>query len=132
MIAITVLSPTLDSKIDTRFGRANHLLLIHPDSMEWEELENPGKDQSEHQADGEDEQDQPKGPGRGLDVIEDDIGDLQDQPRGNGVGNAHAEYVSAFQFLKKRHPVLPRGQLVLKVTQFDCQIKEMHRGRRCD
>lgn len=46
MIAVTVLSPDLKSKIDSRFGRAKHLLLVNPKTLRWEAVENAGHDAS--------------------------------------------------------------------------------------
>ncbi len=39
-IAITVTAPNLDADIDPRFGRCLHFLVVDPDTMEFEALEN--------------------------------------------------------------------------------------------
>jgi predicted Fe-Mo cluster-binding NifX family protein len=39
-IAITVTTPDLDADIDPRFGRCLHFLIVDPDTMEYEALEN--------------------------------------------------------------------------------------------
>jgi len=44
MIAITVDSPDLDSRIEPRFGRAAHLVLVDPDTMAWQPMSNPDWD----------------------------------------------------------------------------------------
>jgi predicted Fe-Mo cluster-binding NifX family protein len=41
-IAVTVTSPGLDADIDPRFGRCQHFLIIDPQTMEFEALENTG------------------------------------------------------------------------------------------
>jgi predicted Fe-Mo cluster-binding NifX family protein len=43
-VALTVASPSLDETVNSKFGRADFILLVDPDSMAWESLENPGKD----------------------------------------------------------------------------------------
>lgn len=44
IIAVTTKSPSLDSEIEPRFGRAPHLLLVDSESLTWEVVENPAKD----------------------------------------------------------------------------------------
>ena len=46
MIALTVASPSLDVKVEPRLGRAPFLLLVDPETLAWESLENPGRDAS--------------------------------------------------------------------------------------
>jgi predicted Fe-Mo cluster-binding NifX family protein len=41
-IIITVTSPTLDAVIDPRFGRGAYLLVVDPDTLEWQVHPNPG------------------------------------------------------------------------------------------
>jgi predicted Fe-Mo cluster-binding NifX family protein len=41
-IIITVASPTLDSEVDPRFGRGAYLLVVDPDTLDWEAQTNPG------------------------------------------------------------------------------------------
>ncbi|MFP4624420.1 MAG: NifB/NifX family molybdenum-iron cluster-binding protein, partial [Gemmatimonadota bacterium] len=41
MIAVTVTSPDLDAGLEPRFGRAPHVVLVDPETMEWEALDNP-------------------------------------------------------------------------------------------
>jgi predicted Fe-Mo cluster-binding NifX family protein len=41
-IVITATSPTLDSEVDPRFGRGAYLLIVDPDTLEWEAQPNPG------------------------------------------------------------------------------------------
>jgi predicted Fe-Mo cluster-binding NifX family protein len=41
-IIITVTSPTLDSDVDPRFGRGAYLLVVDPDTLEWQVHPNPG------------------------------------------------------------------------------------------
>ncbi len=43
MIAITAAAPDLDAKVDPRFGRAAHVLLVNPNTGKWKILENPGR-----------------------------------------------------------------------------------------
>jgi predicted Fe-Mo cluster-binding NifX family protein len=43
-VALPVGSPGLDEKVNAKFGRADFILLVDPDSMKWESLENPAKD----------------------------------------------------------------------------------------
>ncbi len=40
-IAITATGPSLDAKVDPRFGRCPHFLIVDTDTMEFEALENP-------------------------------------------------------------------------------------------
>lgn len=40
-IAVTSLGPTLDDKVDPRFGRCPYFLLIETDDLSFEVLENP-------------------------------------------------------------------------------------------
>ena len=39
-IAVSCVTPTLDSQIDPRFGRAEHFLIIDPITMEFEHIDN--------------------------------------------------------------------------------------------
>ena len=39
-IAVTANSPTLDAKIDPRFGRCQHLIFVDPDTMNFEAINN--------------------------------------------------------------------------------------------
>jgi predicted Fe-Mo cluster-binding NifX family protein len=41
-IIITVTSPALDSDVDPRFGRGDYLLVVDPDTLEWQAHSNPG------------------------------------------------------------------------------------------
>jgi predicted Fe-Mo cluster-binding NifX family protein len=41
-IIITVTSPSLDSDADPRFGRGAYLLVVDPDTLEWQAHSNPG------------------------------------------------------------------------------------------
>lgn len=41
IIAVTTKSPGLDSEIEPRFGRAQHLLLVDSENLAWEVVENP-------------------------------------------------------------------------------------------
>ncbi len=41
-IAITVTTPNLDADIDPRFGRCQHFIVVDPDTMEFEALNNSG------------------------------------------------------------------------------------------
>jgi len=43
-VAVTAGSPDLDQAVDGRFGRAAFLLLVDPDTLRWESVENPGRD----------------------------------------------------------------------------------------
>ena len=40
-IAVTSTGPTLDDWVEARFGRSAYFLIVDPDSMEFEPLENP-------------------------------------------------------------------------------------------
>ncbi len=46
MIALTVVSPDINSEMDPRFGRAAYLLLVDPKTMSWTSMPNPGKEAS--------------------------------------------------------------------------------------
>jgi len=41
-IIITTVSPTIESEVDLRFGRGAYLLVIDPDTLEWQAHPNPG------------------------------------------------------------------------------------------
>lgn len=41
-VILTVATPTLESDVDPRFGRGAYLLLVDPDTLEWEAIPNPG------------------------------------------------------------------------------------------
>jgi predicted Fe-Mo cluster-binding NifX family protein len=41
-IAISAIGTDLDAEVDPRFGRCQHLILVDPDTMEYEALENSG------------------------------------------------------------------------------------------
>lgn len=41
-IAVTVATPDLDAEVERRFGRAAYLLIVDPETMRWDALENPG------------------------------------------------------------------------------------------
>ena len=41
-IAITATGSTLDAQVDPRFGRCRYFILINPDTMEFEVVENGG------------------------------------------------------------------------------------------
>ena len=41
-IAITITSPSLESEVDPRFGRGAYLLVIDPDTLEWQAFPNSG------------------------------------------------------------------------------------------
>jgi predicted Fe-Mo cluster-binding NifX family protein len=43
-VALTVSSPNLDVEVEPRFGRSAYILLVDPDTMDWESLENPGRE----------------------------------------------------------------------------------------
>jgi predicted Fe-Mo cluster-binding NifX family protein len=43
-IALTVATPDLDAEVDPRFGRADFILLVEPESMAWEALANPARE----------------------------------------------------------------------------------------
>ena len=40
-IAVTSVGPTLDDAVESRFGRCAYFLIIDPDTMEFEAMENP-------------------------------------------------------------------------------------------
>jgi predicted Fe-Mo cluster-binding NifX family protein len=41
-ITITTVSPTIESEVDPRFGRGVYLLVVDPDTLEWQAHPNPG------------------------------------------------------------------------------------------
>ena len=41
-IIITTVSPNLESDVDPRFGRGPHLLVVDPDTLQWQAHPNPG------------------------------------------------------------------------------------------
>ncbi len=41
IIAVTMQVPELDGPMEVKFGRAPHLLLVDPETMEWESVPNP-------------------------------------------------------------------------------------------
>jgi predicted Fe-Mo cluster-binding NifX family protein len=41
-IIITTVSPTIESEVDPRFGRGAYLLVVDPDTLEWQTHPNPG------------------------------------------------------------------------------------------
>jgi predicted Fe-Mo cluster-binding NifX family protein len=41
-VAISAISPNIDSDIDPRFGRCQHLILVDPDTMKYEVMNNSG------------------------------------------------------------------------------------------
>ncbi len=41
-IIITTVLPTIESEVDPRFGRGAYLLVIDPDTLEWQAHPNPG------------------------------------------------------------------------------------------
>jgi predicted Fe-Mo cluster-binding NifX family protein len=41
-IILTATSPTINSNIDMRFGRGAHLIVVDPDTLEWQAYPNPG------------------------------------------------------------------------------------------
>lgn len=43
-VALSVGSPGLNERVNSKFGRADFILLVDPETMAWESLENPGKD----------------------------------------------------------------------------------------
>lgn len=43
-IALTVATPDLDAEVDPRFGRADFILLVEPETMAWEALANPARE----------------------------------------------------------------------------------------
>ena len=40
-IAISAIQPSLDGDVDPRFGRCQHFIIVDPETMEFEALENP-------------------------------------------------------------------------------------------
>lgn len=40
-IAVSVVSPHIDSQLDRRFGRCAYFLIADPETQEWQGLENP-------------------------------------------------------------------------------------------
>jgi len=40
-IAVSASSPELDSSVDPRFGRCPYFLIVDPETMEFEAVENP-------------------------------------------------------------------------------------------
>lgn len=45
-IAVSALGPNLDSKVDERFGRAEHLLVVDTESLEFEVIDNSANQQA--------------------------------------------------------------------------------------
>jgi predicted Fe-Mo cluster-binding NifX family protein len=41
-ILLTTVSPDIESEIDPRFGRGAYLLIVDPDTLEWQAYPNPG------------------------------------------------------------------------------------------
>jgi predicted Fe-Mo cluster-binding NifX family protein len=41
-IILTASTPSIDSNVDPRFGRGAYLIVVDPDSMEWQAHPNPG------------------------------------------------------------------------------------------
>jgi len=41
-IILTATSPNIDSNIDSRFGRGAYLIVVDPDTLEWQAHPNPG------------------------------------------------------------------------------------------
>jgi predicted Fe-Mo cluster-binding NifX family protein len=41
-IILTATSPSIDSNVDVRFGRGAYLIVVDPDTMEWQAHPNPG------------------------------------------------------------------------------------------
>jgi predicted Fe-Mo cluster-binding NifX family protein len=41
-IIITTVAPSIESQVDPRFGRAAYLLVVDPDTLEWQAHPNPG------------------------------------------------------------------------------------------
>lgn len=41
-IAVSASGPSLDAQVDPRFGRCQHLIIVDPDTMEFEAVENTG------------------------------------------------------------------------------------------
>jgi predicted Fe-Mo cluster-binding NifX family protein len=40
-IAVSAIAPSLDAEVDPRFGRCQHFVIVDPETMEFETLENP-------------------------------------------------------------------------------------------
>jgi predicted Fe-Mo cluster-binding NifX family protein len=41
-IVITTTAPSIESEVDPRFGRSAYLLLVDPETQEWQAFPNPG------------------------------------------------------------------------------------------
>jgi predicted Fe-Mo cluster-binding NifX family protein len=41
-IILTATSPSIDSSVDARFGRGANLIVVDPDTLEWQAHPNPG------------------------------------------------------------------------------------------
>ncbi len=41
-IILTAASPSIDSNVDARFGRGAYLIVVDPDTLEWQAHPNPG------------------------------------------------------------------------------------------
>lgn len=41
-IILTATSPSIDSTVDARFGRGAYLIVVDPDTLEWQAHPNPG------------------------------------------------------------------------------------------
>ena len=41
-IAVSAMGPSLDAEVDPRFGRCRYLIIVDPDTMQFEEVENTG------------------------------------------------------------------------------------------
>jgi len=41
-IILTASSPSIDSNVDARFGRGAYLIIVDPDTLEWQAYPNPG------------------------------------------------------------------------------------------
>jgi predicted Fe-Mo cluster-binding NifX family protein len=41
-IILTATSPSIDSNLDARFGRGAYLIVVDPDTLEWQAHPNPG------------------------------------------------------------------------------------------
>jgi predicted Fe-Mo cluster-binding NifX family protein len=41
-IILTTVSPNIESDVEPRFGRGPHLLVVDPDTLEWQAHANPG------------------------------------------------------------------------------------------
>ena len=40
-VVITADSPSIDARLDPRFGRGAYFLIVDPDTMEWQAIQNP-------------------------------------------------------------------------------------------